>query len=205
MVVALGSIPSAAVSRVPDAARTAEAAPVAPDRLWVVWLDDRTLDHAIATGARVIDRFPDAVIVSDPVSAQALRAAAFRVEAPIDVPAGRSVTIIRGHGPTAETRLDPDLLATSGIQLLWQGGADAIVTSDGPLPEIEELLSRHRQALRMRSTTSGVAWSALSWRRAARRAVTRWRGTAGRTSVLPKRWACTSTASRRAAASRPGR
>lgn len=147
---ALCSIPVAAGAAEREAASAPEAAlpPAPPAQLWVVWLDGRTLDQAIATGARVLDRFPDAVIVSDPGSAETLRSASFRIEPPIGLPAGRTVTLVRAHEQAVAMPLDARALAQHGIVVLWQGGRDAIVASDGPPAEIETLLQHHRQALR---------------------------------------------------------
>lgn len=111
------------------------AAP-APTTLHVAWLDGRSLSDANATGAKLRDRFPDAVIVADDASAEALRAAGFRIEGPLNVPAGRTVTLIRERGAGARTlHLDAREFEQAGATLLWSGGRDAIALSDGALPE----------------------------------------------------------------------
>lgn len=127
-----------------------EPPPAQPEQLWVVWLDGHTLDQAMATGARVIDRFPDAVIVADALSAQALRSSSFRVEPGISLPRDRTVTLVRGHARNALKPLDARVLAPHGIEIAWQGGLDAILVSDGPPAENEALLHHRRQALRLR-------------------------------------------------------
>lgn len=139
----LGPAPAAAKE-----AAVLEAAASAPARLWVVWLDGRSVDQAISTGARVLDRFPDAVIVADEASASALEAASFRVETGVDVPAGRTVTLLRGLESGARAPLEPKSLMDAGIQVLWLGGLDAVVASDGPPAEIEALRLHRRKVLR---------------------------------------------------------
>lgn len=126
------------------------AAAAPPDRLWVAWLDGRTVDQAITTGARILDRFPDAVIVDDASSARALQSASFRIEPAVELPAGRTVTLVRGHQRPAPRSLDPQHLAAHGIVVVWKGGLNAILASDGPPAEIEELLDHHRKVLRDR-------------------------------------------------------
>lgn len=116
-------------------AALSHAAPT-PLTLHVAWLDGRSLSDANATGAKLLDRFPDAVIVSDERSASALRAAGFRLEGPLNVPAGRTVTLIRERGAGARTlHLDAAEFEQAGATLLWSGGRDAIALSDGALPE----------------------------------------------------------------------
>lgn len=136
----------AATPSSPEGAPTAAAR----ERLWVVWLDGHSIDEAITAGARVIDRFPDAVIVGDPASASALQASGYRAEAPIALPAGRTVTLLRAFARDATKPLDAETLARGGVTLLWQGGRDAVVASDGPAAELEALLHHHRQVLRTR-------------------------------------------------------
>lgn len=105
--------------------------------LQVAWLDGRSLSAASATGAVLLDRFPDAVIVADEASAQALRGSGFRVEGPLVVPAGMTVTLVRERGAVAQSDkvVDPVELEHAGAKLLWSGGRNAITLSDGPLPE----------------------------------------------------------------------
>jgi hypothetical protein len=134
------------LSVLPAPARAQTAA--ARRQIRVVWLDGRSLEQAIGTGATLLDRFPDAVIVADDASAERLRSAGYRVEPPLDLPAdGRTVTLMRGHERAEAKPLDAVALASQGIQVLWQSGRDAIVASDGS-PEVESLLHHHRQALR---------------------------------------------------------
>jgi len=140
----------------PAAGAPAEVAPVPeafvpgvpPERIWVAWLDGRTLSDAIATGARILDRFPDAVIVADAGSEAALRFASFRVDPGVALPAGSTVTLYR-RGRRAEARsLDSAALAADGVTLLWQGGANAIVASEGPPEHLEALHGWRHQSLR---------------------------------------------------------
>jgi len=125
----------------------ASPAHAAPERVWVAWLDGHTVDQAIATGAVVLDRFPDAVIVADPSSAGRLQSAGYRLEAPLDLPEGRSITLLRGK-PDRVTVLDPARLAGLGVGIVWRAGSNAIVSSAGLLPEEPSLLACQVQALR---------------------------------------------------------
>lgn len=156
-------IPVAAPVSVSEAATALDAKPPAasPERLWVVWLDGRPVDQAVATGARVIDRFPDAVIVADAWSAQALQSASFRIEPAVGLPVGRTVTLVRGHERPGPKPLDPQVLAQHGIEVVWQSGLDAILVSDGPPAEIEALLHHHRKALRGRPIRRSAAAAPL--------------------------------------------
>lgn len=129
-------------------ATPAELTATPPARVWVVWLDGRTVDQAVATGARVLDRFPDAVIVSDVGSAETLRASGFRFEAALDLPAGRTITLLRGNDRPDTGPLDAGVLARHGIELLWQAGRDAIIASEGPPATVEALRWYRSQELR---------------------------------------------------------
>ncbi len=127
----------------------------APERVWVAWLDGRTVDQAIATGAVVLDRFPDAAIVADEASAATLAAAGYRLEPTVALPTGRTISLIRGHtsegtrpGARSTQALDPARLARLGVEILWRGEANAILSSDGLLPDDAVLLRFHRQTLR---------------------------------------------------------
>lgn len=107
-----------------------------PLALRVAWLDGRSLVEAGATGAVLLDRFPDAVIVADDASAQALRRAGFRIEGPLAVPAGLTVTLVRERGAAAgAAAFDAQEFEQVGAQLLWRGGRNAIALSHDPLPE----------------------------------------------------------------------
>jgi hypothetical protein len=108
-----------------------------PAELWVAALDGgRTLEEAWAAGASVRDLLPEALILADPGSAQALRDAGFGVSGPFPVPAGHTVTLIRSREiePPAGS-LDPaKVAAIPGTLLLWTDGIAAVVASDGALP-----------------------------------------------------------------------
>jgi len=106
-----------------------------PLTLHVAWLDGRSLAEASTTGAVLLDRFPDAVIVADEASSLALRQAGFRVEGPFAVPAGITVTLVRERGAAQAAPFDAQEFEHAGAQLLWSGGRNAIALSDGPLPE----------------------------------------------------------------------
>lgn len=124
------------------------SAAAAPSELWVAWLDGRSIEDAAAIKAQILDRFPDAVIVMDATSAEALRKAGWRVETPVSVPAGQVVTLLRDdHADTHAGPGEAEFLAV-GAKLLWSGGANRIVASPGTLPESESLLLHHRKALR---------------------------------------------------------
>jgi hypothetical protein len=155
----LCSIPGMAWGAGSESAAPIDATPpgAPPERLWVVWLDGRSVDQAIATGARVIDRFPDAVIVADASSARTLRSSSFRVEPEVGLPPGRTVTLVRAHGRPAPKPLDAQSLAQYGIEVVWQSGPDAIIASDGPPAEAEALLYYHRQALGISPLRRSVA------------------------------------------------
>ncbi len=109
---------------------------VKPTRLWVSWLDGRDLSAAQAVAGPVLDRFPDAVIVADAAAASALASAGWRVEAPVDVPPGLTITLMRSrsHAESA-TALDPAAFERVGAKLLWASGRDAIAASAGVLDE----------------------------------------------------------------------
>ncbi len=121
-----------------------------PERLWVGSLDGRSLEQALSTGARVLDRFPDGVIVADEASAQRLLDAAIRVSPAIELPVGLTVTIVRARAGSVHERLDVEALRPQGVAVLWQAGRDAIVASIGPPPELEALLRHDRKVLRTR-------------------------------------------------------
>ncbi|MFN8588989.1 MAG: M20/M25/M40 family metallo-hydrolase [Candidatus Eisenbacteria bacterium] len=116
------------------AATLAFAAP-APHSLRVAWLDGRSIADAAATGAVLRDRFPDAVLVGDDASAEALRADGFRVDAPFTVPDGLTVTLVRDRVVHPDERWSREAFAQAGAILLWSGGRNAIAASPGPLPE----------------------------------------------------------------------
>lgn len=104
-----------------------------PAELWVAWPDGRPVDSAWEAGAEVRDRFPDAVVVADAVSARRLTAAGLRVEGPIDLDPRSAATLL--HAKTGSgTALDAAALARHGITLAWQSGRDAIVTTREALP-----------------------------------------------------------------------
>ena len=120
--------------------------PTRPARVHVVWLDGRTLEDAMATGAQILDRFPDALIVSNETSLGLLRSAGFRVdETAIALPATGIVTLLRDEGRAV---LDAAALDAAGAKALWHGGDNWIVGSVDVLPEKEGLLRHHRKALR---------------------------------------------------------
>jgi hypothetical protein len=134
----------------------ARPAHAAPERVWVAWLGRHTVDEAIATGAVVLDRFPDAAIVGDAASADRLEAAGYRVEAPIALPASATITLLRANRNKIAA-LDPARLATLGVTILWRGEANALVASSGPLPEDAQLLEGRRRALRASPLHRGIA------------------------------------------------
>jgi hypothetical protein len=149
-VAAMSFLPAAADGSVAPGARPQVAAsPATPERIWVAWLDGRSLEQAMAAGASVLDRFPDAVIVSSETSSQALAAAGFRVESPVDLPAGRTVTLLRSRDVAGHAAgLDEAAFEAQGARLIWRGGRDAIAVSPGPLLEAEALLGQQRKLLR---------------------------------------------------------
>jgi len=124
-------------------------------QLWIAWLDGqgadrdgKAMDRAWATGAVLLDRFPDALLVCDAKSAAALRAAAFRVEGPVPLGTGKTVTLV--HAKSLRTSLDAidaGAISALGARIAWRGGRDLIVESDGPLPEHESLHLLAHQAL----------------------------------------------------------
>jgi len=121
--------------------------PGRPAQVHVAWLDGRALEQAMATGAELLDRFPDAVLVAHDASLARLRRAGFRIEGPIALPLDGAVTLLRDErGAT----LDPAEVASAGARVVWHGGANWLVASDGPLPDRAGLLSHHRKALRDR-------------------------------------------------------
>jgi len=134
----------------PAAARAplAVAPPPTPERVWIARLDGRSLDDALATGAQVFDRTPDLVVVADEPSAKRLADASFRVDPVVALPAGRTISLVRGHEDPSHAPLEAAALAAHGIRILWQHGFDALVASDGPPPEIPALEHHHRKALR---------------------------------------------------------
>jgi len=69
------------------------------------------------------------------------------VEGPIALPADGVVTLLRSNGRTA---LDAGEVTRAGARVVWNGGDDWLVASDGPLPERDGLLSHHRKVLRER-------------------------------------------------------
>lgn len=119
-----------------------------PERVWIARLQGRSLDDALATGARVFDRTPDLVVVADEPSAKALSDAGLAVDPPILLPAGRTISLLRGHEDPSHAPLDASSLLAHGIRILWQHGFDALVASDGPPAEIPALEHHHRKALR---------------------------------------------------------
>ncbi len=134
----------------------ARPAVAAPERVWVAWLDGHTVDDAIATGAVVLDRFPDVAIVADAASARTLEAAGYRVEAPIGVPTDATVTLLRmNEGKIAA--LDPARLASLGVTILWRNQTNALLSSSGPLPEDAQLLAGRRAVLRALPLRRAVA------------------------------------------------
>lgn len=138
----------------------AVAPPPTPERVWIARLEGRSLDDALATGARVYDRTPDLVVVADEASAKSLAAAAFRVDPSISLPAGRTISLLRGHEDPSHASLDAASLDSHGIRILWQHGLDALVASDGPPAEIPALEHHHRKALRtspLRRTATAAA------------------------------------------------
>jgi len=108
-----------------------------PARIWVAPLDGgRTLEDAWAAGAEVRDLLPEALVLADPGSAQALQQAGFRVSGPFAVPPGHLVTLIRSREilPPAGA-LDPAAVAAvPGVRVLWTDGVGAIVASEDVLP-----------------------------------------------------------------------
>lgn len=118
----------------------------APAFLRVAWLDGRTLAQAVATKAVLLDRFPDAVIVADDASARALADAGWRLEPPVAIPAGATVTLL--HARRAAARFDAPAFSAHGATLAWSSGRDAIAISDGPLAEDDALLRHQRKVLR---------------------------------------------------------
>lgn len=122
------------------------AAAARPDRVWIAWLDGRSLEDAMSTKAAVLDRFPDAVVLGDEASANLLRTRGWRVDPPVKLPEGGEVTLLRDdHGSGGATASE---LAAVGARLLWSGGANRIVASPEALPESEALIAHHRKALR---------------------------------------------------------
>src|SRR5262245_47574620 len=128
----------------------------APDRVWVAWLGGHTVDQAISTSGTVLDRFPDAVIVADETAAARLGAAGYRVEAPIALPQGKTITLLRTNQKKSGA-LDPTRLASLGVTILWRRDDNVLLASQGPLPEDAQLLDGRRRVLRTMSLRRAVA------------------------------------------------
>lgn len=128
-------------------------APIQPTRIWVAWLGERALEDAMKVEAVLLDRFPDAVLVADSASATALAVAGYRVETPIAVPSGRTLTLVRPHDHadgSAAAMPAADDFEREGATLLWSGGRNGIAASDGPLPETGLMMELERKGLRDR-------------------------------------------------------
>jgi hypothetical protein len=65
----------------------------------------------------------------------------------VTLPPGRSITLLNARVDEIAA-LDPARLASLGVTVLWRSGQNAIVSSDGLLPDDAELIALHRQALR---------------------------------------------------------
>ncbi len=129
-------------------AMAAHAAPN-PSRLWIAWLDGRELATAQADAGKVLDRFPDAVLVSDAPAADALRAAGYRVEGPIAVPKDAVITLLRSRDRReTAARLTAEAFERVGAKLLWAGDRNAIAASEGVLSEDAPWDGHARKAMR---------------------------------------------------------
>jgi hypothetical protein len=134
---------SAMIAAPTVSARPAAGTHITPQQLWVVDLDaGRTLEDVWRAGAEVLDHFPEAAIVSDRGSAAAAREAGFAVAGPFDVAVGREVTLLRA------VDADASLVVPPAARVIWSAGMNAIVETDGLLPETAPLLRFRRQAMR---------------------------------------------------------
>jgi hypothetical protein len=86
--------------------RSGARVPAPPARLWIAWLngpagagDAAEMARAWDSGAVLLDRFPDALLTSDVASAAALRTAGFRVDGPVLLGAGTTVTLAHCNEP----------------------------------------------------------------------------------------------------------
>lgn len=123
--------------------RSGAPVPAPPARLWIAWLngpaetgDAAEMARAWDSGAVLLDRFPDALLTSDAASAAALRTAGFRVDGPVLLGTGTTLTL--AHAKSARTRLDvvdAAALAAAGARIVWRDGRDLILESGAPLAD----------------------------------------------------------------------
>jgi hypothetical protein len=127
---------------------SASAASTVPFQLWVAPLAGRDLEAAWSTGAALLDRFPDAVIVRDATAASALASGGFHVTGPLEVSRGESVFLLRARSaPTPAAELSDATLARLGARALWRSGRDLVVAVRGALGEDPALAPFARKAL----------------------------------------------------------
>jgi len=107
-----------------------------PGAIWIASLDNgRTIAEARRTGAEILDRFPDALVLASEESVELLRAARFPVEGPVDLGRGDPLFLVRERGETGRSGpIESILTRWEGIDLIWSDGRNAIVRASGEPP-----------------------------------------------------------------------
>ncbi len=110
---------------------TTEPSEAPESALWVVPLEaGGSLDDAMALGVRVIDAFPDAVVLDEASAASAFAKAGYHPEGPFGYDPTRTILLLRSH---LVEEGSPEAPEVPGGRTLWAAGADRIVEADGPL------------------------------------------------------------------------
>ncbi len=106
---------------------------LAPHTLWVAPLRDGvTLESAWKAGAVVLDRTPDALIVSDRASAAALESLGATVDGPFPIDGAGIVSLHYLKEKRGVFSMPDDAaLAAAGIEMIWSGGRTVILASRG--------------------------------------------------------------------------
>ena len=135
-------------------AASSTAALAAPGALWVAPLGpDRGLAEAVATGATLRDRLPDAVVLDDAAAAARLGEAGFAPEGPFVPDPAAEIFLVRHHaadtfaGPPASPDID---WTAPGVRVLWSRGGEAVVQAVDGLPADRAYAHAHRQVLSSR-------------------------------------------------------
>ncbi len=126
-----------------------------PEQLWIVPLTSgQTIEQAWDAGAIILDRFPEALLVADDGSAEALAAAGFDLEGPVSLPAGKAVTLLRPRRPASDaparsdTAVDVDAIAAvPGISVLWSDGCNVLVQAEGAFENAPPVLDLGKKVL----------------------------------------------------------
>ncbi len=116
-------------------------------RLWVAPLEGREVGAAWESGAVLLDRFPDAVVLRDASSARQLSSAGFRVAGPFAVRSGESVLLLRSRRAASPLVVEDATLALLGARALWRDGLDLLVAVKGELGDDPALAPFERKAL----------------------------------------------------------